>query len=255
MKAKVLLLACALSLSLTPADAATTAKATPKASVKATVKAAPKSTSTKAPVAKKPVVKKPVVKKPVVKKPVVKKPVVKKRVVRKKKNVKVTPLPKPVWPPSVKLGWVVDNAASPDIYVRKKVPSPDLVASDLNKKYFFLADYQKQACTKFACSAIQVVSTYGCGWWEITSTVYGPISESSTVLSVKGTLTSVTGATNPKQEALVYLISGELLNGSKLYQVKPVKVVCTRGTPPENRNTQSYQSIDTPTPSPSVTKS
>ena len=240
MKAKVLLLACALSLSLTPADAATTAKATPKASVKTTVKAAPKSTSTKAPVAKK---------------PVVKKPVVKKRVVRKKKNVKVTPLPKPVWPPSVKLGWIVDNAAPPDIYVRKKVPSPDLVASDLNKKYFFLTDYQKQACTKFACSAIQVVSTYGCGWWEITSTVYGPISESSTVLSVKGTLTSVTGATNPKQEALVYLISGELLNGSKLYQVKPIKVVCTRGTPPENRNTQSYQSIDTPTPSPSTTNS
>ncbi len=240
MKAKVLLLACALSLSLTPADAATTAKATPKASVKTTVKAAPKSTSTKAPVAKK---------------PVVKKPVVKKRVVRKKKNVKVTPLPKPVWPPSVKLGWIVDNAAPPDIYVRKKVPSPDLVASDLNKKYFFLTDYQKQACTKFACSAIQVVSTYGCGWWEITSTVYGPISESSTVLSVKGTLTSVTGATNPKQEALVYLISGELLNASKLYQVKPIKVVCTRGTPPENRNTQSYQSIDTPTPSPSTTNS
>ena len=248
MKVKVLLLACALSLSMTPAGAAPTSKATPKASVKATpkasvkatVKAAPKSTSTKAPVAKK---------------PVVKKPVVKKRVVRKRKNVKVTPLPKPVWPPSVKLGWVVDNAASPDIYVRKKVPSADLVASDLNKKYFFLTDYQKQACTKFACSAIQVVSTYGCGWWEITSTVYGPISESSTVLSVKGTLTSVTGATNPKQEALVYLISGELLNGSKLYQVKPIKVVCTRGTPPENRNTQSYQSIDTPTPSPSVTKS
>ena len=252
MKAKVLLLACALSLSLTPANAAPTskatataapkasAKATPKASAKATVKAAPKSTSTKAPVAKK---------------PVVKKPVVKKRVVRKRKNVKVTPLPKPVWPPSVKLGWVVDNAASPDIYVRKKVPSADLVASDLNKKYFFLSDYQKQACTKFACSAIQVVSTYGCGWWEITSTVYGPISESSTVLSVKGTLTSVTGATNPKQEALVYLISGELLNGSKLYQVKPIKVVCTRGTPPENRNTQSYQSIDGPTPSPSTTNS
>jgi hypothetical protein len=245
MKVKVLLLACALSLSMTPAGAAPTSKATPKASVKATAKVAPKNTSTKAPVAKK----------PVVKKPVVKKPVVKKRVVRKKKNVKVTPLPKPVWPPSVKLGWVVDNAASPDIYVRKKVPSADLVASDLNKKYFFLTDYQKQACTKFACSAIQVVSTYGCGWWEITSTVYGPISESSTVLSVKGTLTSVTGATNPKQEALVYLISGELLNGSKLYQVKPIKVVCTRGTPPENRNTQSYQSIDTPKPSPSVTKS
>jgi len=252
MKAKVLLLACALSLSMTPANAAPTskatptaapkasAKATPKASVKATVKAAPKSTSTKAPVAKK---------------PEVKKPVVKKRVVRKRKIVKVTPLPKPVWPPSVKLGWVVDNAASPDIYVRKKVPSADLVASDLNKKYFFLSDYQKQACTKFACSAIQVVSTYGCGWWEITSTVYGPISESSTVLSVKGTLTSVTGATNPKQEALVYLISGELLNGSKLYQVKPIKVVCTRGTPPENRNTQSYQSIDGPTPSPSTTNS
>jgi hypothetical protein len=248
MKAKVLLLACAISLSMTPAGAAPTSKATPKASVKATpkasvkatVKAAPKSTSTKAPVAKK---------------PVVKKPVVKKRIIYKRKIVKVTPPPKPVWPPSAKLGWVVDNAASPDIYVRKKVPSADLVASDLNKKYFFLSDYQKQACTKFACSAIQVVSTYGCGWWEITSTVYGPISESSTVLSVKGTLTSVTGATNPKQEALVYLISGELLNGSKLYQVKPIKVVCTRGTPPENRNTQSYQSIDGPTPSPSTTNS
>jgi len=235
MKVKVLLLACALSLSMTPAGAAPTSNATPKASVKATAKVAPKNTSTKAPIAKK--------------------PVVKKRVVRKKKNVKVTQLPNQVWPPSAKLGWVVDNAASPDIYVRKKVPSADLVASDLNKKYFFLTDYQKQACTKFACSAIQVVSTYGCGWWEITSTVYGPISGSSTVLSVKGTLTSVTGATNPKQEALVYLISSELLNGSKLYQVKPIKVVCTRGTPPENRNTQSYQSIDGPKPSPSTTNS
>ena len=249
MKAKVLLLACALSLSLTPANAAPTSKATatatPKASAKATAKASPKSTSTKGSVAPN----------PVVKKPIVKKPVVKKRIIYKRKIVNVTPPPKPVWPPSVKLGWVVDNAASPDIYVRKKVPSADLVASDLNKKYFFLSDYQKQACTKFACSAIQVVSTYGCGWWEITSTVYGPISESSTVLSVKGTLTSVTGATNPKQEALVYLISGELLNGSKLYQVKPIKVVCTRGTPPENRNTQSYQSIDGPTPSPSTTNS
>jgi hypothetical protein len=249
MKAKVLLLACALSLSLTPANAAPTSKATatatPKASAKATAKASPKSTSTKGSVAPN----------PVVKKPIVKKPVVKKRIIYKRKIVNVTPPPKPVWPPSVKLGWVVDNAASPDIYVRKKVPSADLVASDLNKKYFFLTDYQKQACTKFACSAIQVVSTYGCGWWEITSTVYGPISESSTVLSVKGTLTSVTGATNPKQEALVYLISGELLNGSKLYQVKPIKVVCTRGTPPENRNTQSYQSIDGPTPSPSTTNS
>jgi hypothetical protein len=249
MKAKVLLLACALSLSLTPADAAPTSKATatatPKASAKATAKASPKSTSTKGSVALN----------PVVKKPIVKKPVVKKRIIYKRKIVNVTPPPKPVWPPSVKLGWVVDNAASPDIYVRKKVPSADLVASDLNKKYFFLTDYQKQACTKFACSAIQVVSTYGCGWWEITSTVYGPISESSTVLSVKGTLTSVTGATNPKQEALVYLISGELLNGSKLYQVKPIKVVCTRGTPPENRNIQSYQSIDGPTPSPSTTTS
>ena len=247
MKAKVLLLACAISLSMSPAGAAPTSKATPKASVQATAKATPKSTSTKAPV-----VKKPVVKKPVVKKPVVKKPVVKKRVVKKKKNVKVTPLPKPVWPPSAKLGWVVDNSASPDIYVRKKVPTPDLVASDLNKKYFFLTDYQKQACTKFACSAIQVVSTYGCGWWEITSTVYGPISESSTVLSVKGTLTTITGATNPKQEALVYLISSELLNGSKLFQVKAIKVVCTRGTPPDNRNTQNYQSIDGPKPSPTT---
>jgi len=249
MKVKVLLLACALSLSLTPANAAPTSKATatatPKASAKATAKASPKSTSTKGSVAPN----------PVVKKPIVKKPVVKKRIIYKRKIVNVTPPPKPVWPPSVKLGWVVDNAASPDIYVRKKVPSADLVASDLNKKYFFLTDYQKQACTKFACSAIQVVSTYGCGWWEITSTVYGPISESSTVLSVKGTLTSVTGATNPKQEALVYLISGELLNGSKLYQVKPIKVVCTRGTPPENRNIQSYQSIDGPTPSPSTTTS
>ena len=255
MKAKVLLLACALSLSLTPADAASTAKATPKASVKATAKAAPKSTSTKAPIVKKPVVKKAVVKKPVVKKAVVKKPVVKKRIIYKRKNLKVTPLPMPVWPPSTSQGWVVDNPASPDIYVRKKVPSADLVASDLNKKYFFLTDYQKQACTKFACSAIQVVSTYGCGWWEITSTVYGPLSESSTVLSVKGTLTSQTGATNPKQQALVYLISSQLLNGSKLYQVKPIKVVCTRGAPPENRNTQSYQSIDGPTPSPSTTNS
>jgi hypothetical protein len=72
---------------------------------------------------------------------------------------------------------------------------------------------------------------------------------------VKGTLTSLTGATNPKQEALVYLISSQLLNGSKLYQVKPIKVVCTRGAPPENRNTQSYQSIDGPTPSPSTTNS
>ena len=244
MRAKIALILCFLTTSVSPAHSVTTPKPTPK--VTAPAKKLPPKSAVAKPLTSK---------KPVAKSTSTKKVIPKKRIVRKRKYVKVTPPPKPVWPPSASQGWVVDNKTSPDIYVRKKVPDVDLKASDLNQKYFFLSDFQKLVCTKYACTALQVASTYGCNWWEITSTVYGPISDSSTVLTVKGTLTTLTGATNPKQRATVYLISSELLNGSKLYQVKPIKVVCTRGTPPTNQNTQNYQSIDVPAPSPSASTS
>jgi hypothetical protein len=160
-----LCLAVVLALAAPAAGAATkkptpkpTAKVTAKATVKATVKPSIKATTK---VSTKPTTSasaKPTAKASA-KPTATKKPPVKKKK-KSRAKVRVTPSPKPVWPPK---GFSVEG----EVYA--KVPtSKELVG--LISANSYLSKQIKQ-CTTYICGAVQVASETGCLWWEAIATV------------------------------------------------------------------------------------
>jgi hypothetical protein len=185
IKGRVLsiIIAVAMIASTSTALAATT-QATPKPSVRASAKATPKAT-TKA-----------------TKKPIVKESTTKRKTVYKRKTVKVFPSPSPKWPPTTK-GWSVNG----EVYA--KVPTSNDLLGVLSAAAA-LATAVKP-CARFACGAVDIASTNGCTWWEINSTVSGPLSSTDKTMVPYGTLRTTAKATNKKQIITVLLISTEAL--------------------------------------------
>lgn len=223
-----------------------TAKVTPKPTVKttkkATVKPTPKPSAKATPkVTKKAVTKKPVTKKPVTKRPVVKKTTVKKRPVYKRKIVKVSPSPSPRWPPTTK-GWTVNG----EVYA--KVPTNTELLGVLSAAAALAT--QVKPCSKFACGAVDIASTTGCTWWEIDSTVSGPLSATDSTIVPYGTLRTTAKGTNPKQIITVLLISTEPLKPK--VTVGGINISCYHSPVTEKIPTNVY-TLNTPTPSPSDT--
>jgi hypothetical protein len=139
----------AASKSPTPkATAKATAKPTTKATAKATTTAKPSatakatSTSTAKPSAKATPTKKKVVKK------------------KPKAKVRVTPSPKPAWPPK---GFSVEG----EVYA--KLPSAKELVSLISANTYL--EKQIKECTKFICGAVQVAAENGCIWWQVVASV------------------------------------------------------------------------------------
>jgi hypothetical protein len=139
----------AASKSPTPkATAKATAKPTTKATAKATTTAKPSatakatSTSTAKPSAKATPTKKKVVKK------------------KPKAKVRVTPSPKPAWPPK---GFSVEG----EVYA--KLPSAKELVSLISANTYL--EKQIKECTKFICGAVQVAAENGCIWWQAVASV------------------------------------------------------------------------------------
>lgn len=214
-----------LTAPLQPVSAATntakpTPKATPKATAKATAKPTPKATvvPSKKPTAKptaKPTVSptKKVTTTPTVKpttkptpKPTVKKSVPKKRT---KKKVRVTPSPKPVWPPK---GFIVNG----DVYA--KVPTSKELVGIISAQRTLST--QIKSCTDFICGAIQVASETGCIWWEASSEIFNGAG-------VKlGALTTSHGPTAPREIKTIISVSPESANNGG--RAKFTSVICHR---------------------------
>ena len=207
------------SASAATKSAAPTVKPTAKPTVKPTVKPTikPKVTATAAskkasatPTAKASA--KPTVKATATKKVVVSKP-------KPRKKVKLSPSPKPVWPPK---GYV----KSEDIYA--KVPtSAELVGlSSANKK---LANDLKD-CENLTCGAILATSLAGCNWWEITGDVIGPASETDKTIIKYGTVASLYGASTPKEIKPFILVSEEPIKTGLV--VSNINMLCHRDPRP-----------------------
>ncbi len=227
-KVVALFLTAALVISASPANAATkkpTPKATAKVSAKATTKAtakptakATKKSSTK-PTAKatskatskasaKPTSKatSKATAKASVKPKVTKKPVVKKKK-KKKKKIRITPSPKPAWPPK---GFSVEG----EVYA--KVPT----AKELVGLISANATLQKRIkeCSTFICGSVQVASETGCIWWEVIATV------SDAQGTKLGDLTSAFGKSEAREFKTLIVISPESLD--KGGSSKIVSVIC-----------------------------
>lgn len=212
---------------------AATTKPTPKPTVKATAKATPKPTPRPSAKATPKVTKKPVAKK--------KAAPTKKRTVYKRKVVKVSPSPSPKWPPSTK-GWKING----EVYA--KVPTNTELLGVLSAAAALAT--QVKPCSKFACGAVDIASTTGCTWWEIYSTVSGPLSATDSTPVPYGTLRTTAKGTNPKQIITVLLISTEPLKPK--VTVGGINISCYHSPVTEKIPTNVY-TLNTPTPSSSDT--
>jgi hypothetical protein len=87
---------------------------------------------------------------------VTKKPPVKK----KKSKVRVTPSPKPVWPPK---GFIVEG----EVYA--KVPTAKELVGLISANSYL--EKQIKECSKYICGAVQVAAVNGCIWWQAVAVV------------------------------------------------------------------------------------
>ncbi len=127
------------------------------------------------------------------------KPVVKRKVYVRKK-VKLTPAPKPVWPPK---GFIENNG------VFARVPSGTELVGLLSAKNKLSKTVL--ACEASACGAVYIASATDCTWWEITSTVSGPSYADVTNYVPYGTLRTLVAGTKARTVSPVFLVSTEPL--------------------------------------------
>ena len=207
----------------------TTAKATAKATTKATVPAKPsaKSTakSTSTPTTKsstKPVTPSSSASTSIsTAKPTVKpKPKPKPR-----KKIKVSPSPKPKWPP---VGFEYEAG----IYA--KIPSSKELVGVISAKGNLAS--QVAACSKFICGAVQVAAEPGCLWWEVNSKVYGQNKE------LIGSLRTISGQSLAREVKTILLISPEPLES--LEYVSSIEVVCHQEAKPDGTQSVTFTKVN-----------
>jgi hypothetical protein len=225
VKGRVLSTTLALAMIVSTSTAlAATSKPTPKPSVKASAKAAAKATPK------------------ATKRPVVKKSSPKRKAVYTRKKVKVSPSPSPKWPPTTK-GWTFNG----EVYA--KVPTNSELLGVLSAATA-LATAVKP-CAKSACGAVEIASTKGCTWWEINSTVSGPLSATDKTIVPYGTLRTTAKATNKKQIITVLLISTEPLK--QKVSVGGININCYHSPVAEKIPSNVYtQNTPAPTDSPTT---
>ena len=181
-------------------------------------------------------------KKTVTKKPATKKPATKKRVVYKRKVVKVSPSPSPKWPPSKP--FINLPGASAEIYY--EIPTYAELASLSSADPLLSSQLKNCLPSKFACGVVRIASTNGCTWWEINSTVFGPLSTTDPSIVPYGTLRTTVKGTNAKQIITVLLISSEPLKPN--VTVGKLNISCYHSPVAEKIPTNVY-TANTPLPS------
>jgi len=186
----------------TKATAKPTGKATAKATAKPTSKATASSTTTA---------------KPTVKPKPKPKP-------KPRKKVKVTPSPKPKWPP---VGYEYEAG----IYA--KVPTSKELVGVISAKGNLAS--QVEACSQFICGAVQVAAEQGCVWWEVNSKVYAQNKD------LIGNLRTISGQSLAREFKTILLISPEPL-GTKEY-VSSIEVVCHQEAKPEGTQTVTFTKV------------
>ena len=190
---------------------------------------------------KKPTAKPTVTKKPTAKPTVTKKPTAKPKVKKKPKpkaTSKVAPLPTPVWPPK---GFKVSSDGS----TFAKIPALDSLKrlSNIDKvleKSLAVQEDGVRVCEKYACGAIQVVSSVGCTYWAVIADVQKQVSDTDKTIKVLGQLRTTYTKTGPKQFATILLVSKEPLD--PLHSVGNFRWSCRSDTPNETVPTTTYTS-------------
>jgi len=226
-------LALCLIASASSAQAATT-KPSPKPTVKSTVKASVKPTTkaTVKPTSKataKPTTKataKPTATASAITKPTIM-PTVKPKPKPKpkpRKKIRLTPSPKPKWPP---VGFEYESG----IYA--KVPTSKELVSVISAKTNLAS--QVKACEEFVCGAVQVASEAGCVWWEVNS---GVLSKEGVVL---GSLRTIATGSEVREIKTILLISPEPIE--TLEYISNIEVACNQDPRPQGASASTYTKV------------
>ena len=219
-----LFLALALAVSGSTANAATkkptpkpatkvTAKATTKATAQPTTKSSTKPAATTSATSTSTTSAKPTVKPKPKPKP------------KPRKKVKVSPSPKPKWPP---VGFEYETG----IYA--KIPTSKELVGVISAKGNLAS--QVAACSKFICGAVQVAAEPGCLWWEVNSKVYAQNKD------LIGNLRTISGQSLAREIKTILLISPEPL--ASLEYVSSIEVVCHQEAKPEGTQTVTFTKVN-----------
>jgi hypothetical protein len=132
----------------------------------------------------------------------------KKKVVKKKRaKVRVTPSPKPVWPPK---GFSVEGEVYAKVPTAKELVGLISANKTLQKRI--------KECTTYICGSIQVASEIGCIWWEVISVVSDGRGEKL------GELTSAFSASEPKEYKTLIIVSPESADLGGVAKI--ISVIC-----------------------------
>jgi hypothetical protein len=126
---------------------------------------------------------------------------------KKKAKVRVTPSPKPAWPPK---GFSVEG----EVYA--KVPSAKELVGLISANSYL--EKQIKQCTTYICGAVQVASETGCLWWEVIANV------SDAQGNKLGELNSSFNASTERELKTLLLISPETVE--KGGAAKITSVIC-----------------------------
>ena len=153
------------------------------------------------------------------------KPVVKPKPKPKpRKKIKVTPSPKPKWPP-------VGFEYATGVYA--KIPTSKELVGVISAKGNLAS--QVEACSKFICGAVQVAAEPGCLWWEVNSHLF---SKEKVLL---GSLRTISGSSEARDVKTILLISPESLDS--LEYISDIEVVCHQEQKPENTASVTYTKV------------
>jgi hypothetical protein len=142
-----------------------------------------------------------------------------------RKKIKVSPSPKPQWPP-------VGFEYATGIYA--KIPTSKELVGVISAKGNLAS--QVAACSKFICGAVQVASEPGCVWWEVNSKVYAQNKD------LIGELRTITGASLAREVKTILLISPEPLES--LEYVSSIEVVCHQEAKPEGTQAVTFTKVN-----------
>jgi len=142
-----------------------------------------------------------------------------------RKKIKVSPSPKPKWPP---VGFEYETG----IYA--KVPTSKELVGVISAKGNLAS--QVAACSKFICGAVQVASEPGCLWWEVNSKVYAQNKD------LIGNLRTIAGQSLAREVKTILLISPEPLESAEY--VSSIEVVCHQEAKPENTQSVTFTKVN-----------
>jgi hypothetical protein len=141
-----------------------------------------------------------------------------------RKKIRVSPSPKPIWPP---VGF------TPESGIYAKVPSSKELVGVISAKGNLAT--QVAACTKFVCGAVQVAAEQGCLWWEIDSKVYAPSKE------LLGELKTVASTSMSREFKTILLISPEPLETREY--VDSIEISCHQEARPDGLQSVTYTKV------------